>query len=291
VGAIGAVGLGLGGAVSGVSQIVQGTMAAPAAMKARSKGMWWNEVEGRWMSTDMNQTAEEIKDIPIDDKDILEAHQAKLDSESVRPNVSPDQKKTVVDTTYYETLEVDPNAEPSAIKRNYYVLARKYHPDKVGKDDTVSANKFKDIAEAYQVLGDPELRARYDKEGLKGLSADRTDVADVQGKVDPTLLFSFLFGSDQFRDYVGRLATATSASIGDSDALSREDARLLQTRRCKRLAVTMVVKLQNWVDAEGTKEAEEACKTRWMDEAKELSKASYGIQLVHQIGQVRSRIG
>lgn len=150
-----------------------------------------------------------------------------------------------------------------------------------------SANKFKDIAEAYQVLSDPKLRERYDKQGMQGLSPDKTDVADAgQAKVDPALLFAFLFGSDKFRDYFGRLATATSAAIGDSSDISPENARLLQIRRVKRLAVTMVVKLQNWVDAAGTKEAEEACKARWMEEAKDLSTASYGIELVRQIGQV-----
>jgi curved DNA-binding protein CbpA len=89
-------------------------------------------------------------------------------------------------------LEVGPKAEPSAIKRSYYVLARKYHPDKVGKEDKEAAEKFKEIAEAYQVLSDPELRAKYDKEGRGGLSADKTSVAEDMPKLDPTILFSFL---------------------------------------------------------------------------------------------------
>ena len=90
-------------------------------------------------------------------------------------------------------------------------MARKYHPDKVAKDDKEAADKFKDIAEAYQVLSDPELRAKYNKEGKDGLSADRTDVADSPNQADPAILFAFLFCSDKFGDYVGRLAMATSA--------------------------------------------------------------------------------
>jgi DnaJ-class molecular chaperone len=68
------------------------------------------------------------------------------------------------------------------------------HSDKVGKDDKEAAEKFKEIAEAYQVLSDPELRKKYDAEGKDGLSPDRTDVNSGPGKVDPALLFAFLFG-------------------------------------------------------------------------------------------------
>ena len=96
----------------------------------------------------------------------------------------------------------------------YYVLARKYHPDKVGTDDKEAADKFKEVAEAYQVLSDAELRKQYDKEGRKGLSADKTEVAQDVPKVDPAILFAFLFGSDKFHDYVGRLATATCHGSG-----------------------------------------------------------------------------
>lgn len=66
------------------------------------------------------------------------------------------------------------------------------------------------MAEAYQVLSDPELRKQYDKEGRKGLSADKTEVAQDVPKIDAAILFAFLFGSDKFHDYVGRLATATA---------------------------------------------------------------------------------
>ncbi|CAB9513376.1 protein DnaJ [Seminavis robusta] len=282
VGVVGAVGLAVGGVATGVTQIVQGTAATPKAIKAQSKGQWWNEIEGRWVSTNLQEDANDIQSIPADDSDILRKIEDKLDSQT-----HLDVDKPVKDTRYYDVLEVDPNAESSAIKRKYYILARKYHPDKVGADDQEAANKFKDIAEAYQVLSDPSLRSVYDREGLEGLSPDKTSTAGSgQPKVDPALLFAFLFGSDKFQDYVGRLATATSASIGDSQDLSAGSARLLQIRRVKRLAVTLAVKLQNWVDAAGTKEAEAGCKERWAKEAQDLSSASYGIQLVHTIGQI-----
>ena len=122
---------------------------------------------------------------------------------------------------------------------------------------------------------------------MDGLSPDKTDVADAAPKVDPKLLFAFLFGSDKFRDYVGRLAAATSAAVGDTDELSPADARLIQIRRVKRLALTLAAKVQAWVDAGENKEAQDEAKARWSKEAQELSTASYGIQMVHTIGNVR----
>ena len=60
--------------------------------------------------------------------------------------------------------------------------------------------------------------------------------------------FAFLFGSDKFNDStIGRLAVATSASIGDSPKVSLVDARELQKRRVLRLALKEASKLEPWV--------------------------------------------
>jgi DnaJ-class molecular chaperone len=188
----------------------------------------------------------------------------------------------VMETYYYDVLEISPQADPSAIKRRYYVLARKYHPDKVDKDDTEAHDKFKDIAEAYQVLSDPELRVNYDKNGRAGLSADKTSAAEEAAKVDAATLFAFLFGSDKFHDYVGRLAVATSASIGDSPKVTLAVGKQLQSRRVLRLALTLAAKLDKWVEGDF-----DYCKTLWATEAAALASASYGLQLIHLLGKVR----
>src|SRR5215510_7266174 len=62
---------------------------------------------------------------------------------------------------YYKTLGVPKNADEKAIKSAYRKLARKHHPD-VNKG---SAERFKEISEAYTVLSDPEKRKRYDTLG------------------------------------------------------------------------------------------------------------------------------
>jgi len=59
---------------------------------------------------------------------------------------------------YYEILGVDRNASLSEIKKAYYSLSKKYHPDINPK----TANLFRNINEAYQTLSNPELRKRYD---------------------------------------------------------------------------------------------------------------------------------
>ena len=168
------------------------------------------------------------------------------------------------------------------MKRQYYLLARKYHPDRVGKDDKEAADKFKDIAEAYQVLSDPELRSKYDSEGKDGLSADRTGVAtDGVNAPDPALLFAFLFGSDKFGNYIGRLATATSAVVGDSPKIGPTEARTLQRRRVTRLALKLAERLSPWVE-----EDYDGAKALWKSAAEDLAQASYGTELVHLIGKI-----
>jgi curved DNA-binding protein len=65
---------------------------------------------------------------------------------------------------YYKILGVDRNASEEVIKRTYRKLARQLHPD-VNPGDEAAESRFKGINEAYQVLGDPEKRAKYDRLG------------------------------------------------------------------------------------------------------------------------------
>src|SRR5437588_2557335 len=65
---------------------------------------------------------------------------------------------------YYETLGVSKTATDDEIRSAFRKLARKYHPD-VAKDKKAAEEKFKEINEAYEVLGDPEKRRKYDELG------------------------------------------------------------------------------------------------------------------------------
>eukprot|EP00804_Cyclotella_cryptica_P015641 CCRYP_003628-RB/>CCRYP_003628-RB protein AED:0.09 eAED:0.09 QI:165/0.83/0.85/1/0.66/0.57/7/1472/550 len=285
VGAIGGAAVIVSGAVGGVTQVVRGIAATPDAIIEPRRGKWWNDNEGKWIMTNLEDELKEMANIPEDDDDILGEAKKEADSRTADSVTA----SNVVDLTYYQALDVDVDAEPSKIKRQYYLLAKKYHPDKVGTDNKEAADRFKEISEAYQVLSDIELRKKYDAEGKSGLSADRTGVNDGPGKVDPAMLFAFLFGSDKFGDYFGRLAMATSALVADSPKIGPKEARTVQKRRVTRLAfklaerVSPYIRLEMWVS-----EDYEMAKAMYESAAMDLSKASYGTELVHLIGKVYS---
>lgn len=76
--------------------------------------------------------------------------------------------KTMAD--YYDILEISRNATQDEIKKAYRKKALKYHPDK-NPGDSTAEKKFKEISEAYEVLGDEQKRQMYDRFGKEGLGA------------------------------------------------------------------------------------------------------------------------
>lgn len=69
---------------------------------------------------------------------------------------------------YYDILGIDKNANEAEIKKAYRKVAIKYHPDK-NPDDHTAEDKFKEAAEAYDVLSNPQKRQRYDQYGHAGV--------------------------------------------------------------------------------------------------------------------------
>ncbi len=65
---------------------------------------------------------------------------------------------------YYKTLNVDKKADEKSIKESYRKLARKFHPD-LNPGNKRAEEKFKEINEAYGVLGDANKRSKYDQLG------------------------------------------------------------------------------------------------------------------------------
>ncbi len=94
---------------------------------------------------------------------------------------------------YYELLGVSRDADADTLKRAYRRLARQYHPD-VNKDPGAE-DRFKEIGRAYEVLSDPQARARYDQFGEAGLGgAGMPDMGDMGGFADLFETFFSGFG-------------------------------------------------------------------------------------------------
>src|SRR3990170_2778076 len=69
---------------------------------------------------------------------------------------------------YYDILEVGKDADDTVIKKSYRKIAMKYHPDR-NPDNKAAEEKFKEAAEAYEILGDDSKRKRYDQFGHAGM--------------------------------------------------------------------------------------------------------------------------
>jgi molecular chaperone DnaJ len=91
-----------------------------------------------------------------------------------------------LDRDYYNVLGIGRTADADELKRAYRALALRWHPDR-NPGDAVAEQRFKDINEAYRVLGDPELRARYDRLGPlfteDGRPPRPDEVSDVVSRV------------------------------------------------------------------------------------------------------------
>lgn len=107
---------------------------------------------------------------------------------------------------YYRTLGVSRTASDDEIRKAFRRLARQYHPD-VAKNKAVAEEKFKEINEAYEVLGDPGKRRKYDALGTNWNRAGGFApppgwrAADAAGSHGPGEHFEFRFGGTGFSDF------------------------------------------------------------------------------------------
>ncbi|KAJ4439670.1 Protein tumorous imaginal discs [Periplaneta americana] len=112
---------------------------------------------------------------------------------------------------YYEILGVSRNASAKEIKKAYYQLAKKYHPD-TNKGDPNAGVKFQEVSEAYEVLSDDSKRKQYDAwgttseqmgmgtGGMGGAEGQRFSQGwQFRSSIDPEELFRKIFGDAGFR--------------------------------------------------------------------------------------------
>ncbi|WMI67879.1 molecular chaperone DnaJ [Mangrovimonas sp. YM274] len=109
-------------------------------------------------------------------------------------------------TDYYEILQVERTASAAEIKKSYRKLALKYHPDKNPGDHEAEA-KFKEAAEAYEVLSNPDKRARYDQfghqafDGSGGFGGGGMNMDDIFSQFGD--IFGGAFGGGGFSGFGG----------------------------------------------------------------------------------------
>ncbi|MDN4166363.1 molecular chaperone DnaJ [Cytophagales bacterium LB-30] len=104
---------------------------------------------------------------------------------------------------YYEILEVSKNASPEEIKKAYRKVAIKFHPDKNPNDPTAE-EKFKEAAEAYEVLSNPEKRQRYDRFGHQGMNGGGGGYGGGSMNMDDIFSqFGDIFGGSPFESFFG----------------------------------------------------------------------------------------
>ncbi|KAH1213606.1 Chaperone protein dnaJ 10 [Glycine max] len=162
----------------------------------------------------------------------------------------------VKETEYYDILGVSPSASYDQIRKAYYHKAMQVHPDK-NPNDPHAAEKFQILGEAYQVLSDPVQRNAYNQNGKHSVSRETM--------LDPMAVFALLFGSELFEDYIGHLAA-------------------VQKEREEKLAKILRDYLGQYVrgDKKGFFQRAES-------EARRLSRAAFGVDMLHTIGYIYSR--
>ena len=151
----------------------RGVANTPSAIRNKANGQEWNSETREWYIYYLK--VEEKEYLEKSDEQFMEELKAKGGSSSFGNPFTDAQKemggesREVKDTELYDVLGIKPSATQSEVKKAYYKVARKTHPDKVGKDDPLAKEKFQKVGQAYQVLIDEKTRKKYDEMGQEGL--------------------------------------------------------------------------------------------------------------------------
>ena len=133
----------------------------------------------------------------------------------------------------YEVLGVRRDADDREIKKAFRVLARELHPD-VNNHDPGAEEKFKEAAEAYEILSDADRRGTYDRYGFEGLDS-RGYASAAHGFGSFADIFDAFFGGDPFGAFGGR---GSSGRVQGGDVAVELEISLEQAARGTRMQVS-----------------------------------------------------
>jgi molecular chaperone DnaJ len=147
---------------------------------------------------------------------------------------------------YYEVLGVPKNASKDEMKKAYRKIAMQFHPDK-NPDNKEAEEKFKEAAEAYEVLSDDDKRARYDRYGHQGLRGGQ-DFHGFSNINDIFSHFSDIFGGGSiFDDFFGGSQRGHSRRRGTGAPGSDQRVTLKLTLEEIASGVTKKLKVRKYV--------------------------------------------
>lgn len=228
LGVMAGVALPVAGVTTGLLQIGRGAVNTPDAYMQQGDGKEWDSKRRVWYLYDLEaeadrilkETEEEYADRIVKEQrgeqgaSTFAAQRQEAASKAQSQSALPE--RAVKDRTYYEVLEVSTSASTSEIKKAYFKKARQLHPDK-NLDDPEAKDKFQLVGTAYQILSSDELRAKYDVNGLGGVSD-----APV---MDSSAFFAVIFGSEKFESIVGQLRLAMMMELGENPLAAEDEAQ------------------------------------------------------------------
>jgi len=157
---------------------------------------------------------------------------------------------------YYEILGVDRNASQDDVKKAYRKIAIKFHPDKNPGDKTAEEN-FKEAAEAYEVLSNPEKRAQYERFGHSGMRGG-FGAGGGMSMEDIFSQFGDIFGGSAFESFFGGGGTRRQGRRGTNLRIKlklnlEEIANGVEKKiKVKRLVLAKGVSFKNCPTCNGT---------------------------------------
>mmetsp|Transcript_54159 Transcript_54159/g.60556 ORF Transcript_54159/g.60556 Transcript_54159/m.60556 type:complete len:767 (+) Transcript_54159:105-2405(+) len=212
------------GVCVGAYQVSRGVFNSAEAISSSNRGMVWDEKNRQWFYYKLDEDMKEVDKLTEERKRKRDLYGSGGSGNNLNGGVGRD--RSVKDRTYYDLLGVTTNATQGAIKKAYYVKARKCHPDKNPGDPT-AATRFQELGHAYQILANDQSRAAYDRDGLS--INDEKNQKLHMSDIDPYIFFAVMFGAESVQPYIGELWIANKAEMFLKDSkMAQELANNMQ---------------------------------------------------------------